>query len=125
MVSQLAVQVISLSAQSVYRLDYGMDGRDSIPEEEGNTSLRHRCVRTGSEADLTYPMGTGGSFLEGKAAGDNTWSYTSTPPYVFRAWYLAKHRNNVLVGKPEGKRKLGRPRRGWEDNIRMHLREVG
>jgi len=30
----------------------------------------------------------------------------------------------VLVGKPEGKRPLGRPRRGWEDNIRMDLREV-
>jgi len=31
----------------------------------------------------------------------------------------------VLVGKPEGKRPLGRPRRGWEDNIRMDLQEVG
>ena len=30
----------------------------------------------------------------------------------------------VLVGKPEGKRPLGRPRRRWEDNIRMDLREV-
>ena len=31
----------------------------------------------------------------------------------------------VLVGKPEGKRPLGRPRRRWEDNIKMNLREVG
>jgi hypothetical protein len=31
----------------------------------------------------------------------------------------------VLVGKPEGKRPLGRPRRGWEDRIRMDLREIG
>jgi len=31
----------------------------------------------------------------------------------------------VLVGKPEGKRPLGRPRRGWEDNIRIDLQEVG
>jgi hypothetical protein len=31
----------------------------------------------------------------------------------------------VLVGKPEGKRPLGRPRRGWEDNIKMDLREKG
>jgi hypothetical protein len=31
----------------------------------------------------------------------------------------------VLVVKPEGKRLLGRPRRGWEDNIRMDLQEVG
>ena len=31
----------------------------------------------------------------------------------------------VLVGKPEGKRQLGRPRRRWVDNIRMDLQEVG
>ena len=31
----------------------------------------------------------------------------------------------VLLGKPEGKRPLGRPRRRWEDNIRMDLQEVG
>ena len=33
--------------------------------------------------------------------------------------------HGVLVGKPEGKRPLGRPRRRWEDNIKMDLREVG
>ena len=31
----------------------------------------------------------------------------------------------VLVGKPEGKRPLGRPRLRWEDNIKMDLQEVG
>jgi hypothetical protein len=31
----------------------------------------------------------------------------------------------VLVGKPEGKRTLGRPRRRWEDNIKMDLQDVG
>ena len=31
----------------------------------------------------------------------------------------------VLVGKPEGKRPLGRPRRRWEDNIKTDLHEVG
>jgi hypothetical protein len=31
----------------------------------------------------------------------------------------------VLVGKPEGRRPLGRPRRRWEDNIRMDFREMG
>ena len=31
----------------------------------------------------------------------------------------------VLVGKSERKRPLGRPRRRWEDNIKMHLQEVG
>jgi len=31
----------------------------------------------------------------------------------------------VLVGKPEGKRPLGRPRCRWEDNMKSDLREVG
>jgi hypothetical protein len=31
----------------------------------------------------------------------------------------------VLVERPEGKRPLGRPRRRWEDNINMDLREIG
>jgi hypothetical protein len=31
----------------------------------------------------------------------------------------------VLVGKPEGKRPLGKPRRRWEDNIKIDLQEVG
>jgi hypothetical protein len=31
----------------------------------------------------------------------------------------------VLVGRPEGKRPLGRPRRRWEDKIKMDLRELG
>jgi len=33
--------------------------------------------------------------------------------------------HRVLVGKPEGKRPLGRPRRRWEDYIKMALRKVG
>ena len=33
--------------------------------------------------------------------------------------------HSVLVGKPEGKRPLGRPRRRWEDNIKMDPREAG
>ena len=32
--------------------------------------------------------------------------------------------HRVLVGKPEGKRPLGRPRHRWEDNIKMDLQEV-
>jgi hypothetical protein len=31
----------------------------------------------------------------------------------------------ILVGTPEGKRPLGRPRQRWEDNIKMDLREIG
>jgi hypothetical protein len=31
----------------------------------------------------------------------------------------------ILVGKPEGERLLGTPRRRWEDNIKMDLREIG
>jgi hypothetical protein len=33
--------------------------------------------------------------------------------------------HRVLVGRPEGKRPLGRPRRRWEDNIKMDFREIG
>ena len=33
--------------------------------------------------------------------------------------------HKALVGKPEGKRPLGTPRRRWEDNIKMDLEEVG
>ena len=33
--------------------------------------------------------------------------------------------HKALVGEPEGKRPLGRPRRRWEDNIKMDLQEVG
>jgi ribosome biogenesis protein Nip4 len=32
---------------------------------------------------------------------------------------------NILVGRPEGRRRLGRPRHRWEDNIKMYLREIG
>jgi hypothetical protein len=31
----------------------------------------------------------------------------------------------VLVGKPEGRRPLGRPRRGWKDTIKIYLRGIG
>jgi len=41
--------------------------------------------------------------------------------------YMGEERvvNRVLVGKPEGRRPLGRPRRRWVDYIRMDLQEVG
>jgi len=41
--------------------------------------------------------------------------------------HMGKRRSiyRVLVGKPEGKRPLGRPRHRWEDNIKMDLQEVG
>jgi hypothetical protein len=46
------------------------------------------------------------------------------------AWHVAQigeKRNayRILVGKPEGKRPLGRPRRRWVDNIRNYLGEIG
>jgi hypothetical protein len=50
--------------------------------------------------------------------------------YVIRwAWNLArirKRRNayRILVGKPDGRRPLGRPRRRWVTNIKMDLREI-
>jgi hypothetical protein len=42
---------------------------------------------------------------------------------MWRAWERNVYR--VLVGKPEGKRPLERPRRRWEDGIRTDLREIG
>jgi hypothetical protein len=41
--------------------------------------------------------------------------------------WMGEMRNayRILVGKPEGKRPLGRPRRRWVDNIKMDLRETG
>jgi len=33
--------------------------------------------------------------------------------------------HSIMVGKPEGKRQLGRPRRRWEGNIKVNLQEVG
>ena len=38
---------------------------------------------------------------------------------------FSKCTEDVLVGKPEGKRPLGQPRRRWEDNIKLDLQEVG
>jgi hypothetical protein len=41
--------------------------------------------------------------------------------------YMGEKRGayRILVGRPEGRRPLGRPRRRWEDNIKMDLQEVG
>ena len=36
-----------------------------------------------------------------------------------------RSRLKILIGKPTGKRPLGRPRRRWEDNIKMDLKEIG
>ena len=55
-------------------------------------------------------------------------------PKLYRSRYITRHVarmtdgrgvHRVLVGKPEGKRPLGIPRRRWEDNIKMDLQEVG
>jgi hypothetical protein len=44
--------------------------------------------------------------------------------HVARMWGK-RSAYRILVGRPEGRRPLGRPRRRWEDNIRMDLQEVG
>ena len=47
-------------------------------------------------------------------------------PVFYSLWGMQWHRvYRVLVGKLEGRRPLGRPRRRWVDNIRMDLQEVG
>jgi hypothetical protein len=47
--------------------------------------------------------------------------------WVGRVARIGKRRNayRILVGKPEGKRPLGRPKRRWEDSIKIDLREIG
>ena len=47
----------------------------------------------------------------------------SLPQHRLSLIHFVRHK--VLVGKPEGKRTLGSPRRRWEDNIKMDLQEVG
>jgi hypothetical protein len=44
---------------------------------------------------------------------------------MWRVWGERRGVHRILVGKPEGKRALGRLRRRWEDNIKMNLKEVG
>ena len=67
----------------------------------------------------------------------SSYSRTATPTYVNHAFTVQVYHHlssleeegrgvhKVLVGKPEGEGPLGRPRRRWEDNIKMDLREVG
>ena len=45
-------------------------------------------------------------------------------PLIWRVW-VRRGVYRVLVGKPEGRRPLGRPRRRWVDNIRTDLQQVG
>jgi hypothetical protein len=44
--------------------------------------------------------------------------------HIARMWEK-RNADRILVGKPEGKRPLGRPRRRWKDNIKMDLKEIG
>jgi hypothetical protein len=91
-------------------LGYGLDdwgSRVRFLTGAGNYSL-HRRVQNGSGAHpASYPRGTRGFFLGGKAEGreadhsppssveiKNAWSYTSSPQRVFMAWCLVKHRDN-------------------------------
>jgi len=63
------------------------------------------CVQTGSGAHpSSYSMGNRSSYTPGREADHlppssaevkNTWSYTSTTPYVFMVWYFVKRRNKV------------------------------
>jgi hypothetical protein len=52
---------------------------------------------------------------------------SSTMSWMGHVTCMGQMRNayNILVGKPEAKRPLGRPRHRWKDNFRMDLREIG
>jgi hypothetical protein len=45
--------------------------------------------------------------------------------HVACMWIKKEKAYRILVGKPEGKKPLGRPGCRWKDNIKMHLREIG
>jgi hypothetical protein len=65
------------------------------------------------------------SNAQGTSLSYSTWDMTGKwAGYVAR---MGERRDvyRVLVGKPEGKRPLGRPRRRWQDNIKMDLQEAG
>jgi hypothetical protein len=66
-----------------------------------------------------------------KLHNDELQSLYSSPNFVRVRWagHIARTGEGrgvyrVLFGRPEGKRPLGRPRRRWEDNIKMDLREI-
>jgi hypothetical protein len=72
-----------------------------------------------------------GESLKAPPSGSNTLAARTVEKrflYCVERKYFCTDRRGayrVLVGKPEGKRPLGRPGRRWEDNIKMDLQEVG
>ncbi|MDR1277352.1 MAG: hypothetical protein LBK02_01225, partial [Treponema sp.] len=80
---------------------------------------KHRCIRT-DEGGKFYTPKPG--YIEG-----STEIPSRRPQGDFKLGDTGEQRNayRLLVGKPDGKRPLGRPRRRWVDNIRMDLGEVG
>jgi hypothetical protein len=46
-------------------------------------------------------------------------------PFCYTKAIFSRQLFKSLAGKPEGKRQLERPRRRWEDNIKMYIRELG
>ena len=61
--------------------------------------------------------------MVGKPEGKNYWGDLGVDGWIIRMDLWGEGVYRVLVGKPEGKRPLGRPRSRWVDNIRMDLWE--
>ena len=93
-----------------------------------------------SHSETTYPLASDGNFTQlfAKVKVKVNCTLVSLPNIVrvvkSRRLRWAGHVacmgddrgvHRVLVGKPEGKRPLGRPRHRWENNIKMDLQEVG
>jgi hypothetical protein len=55
----------------------------------------------------------------------HTWVLWFSLISICKYWGEVRGVYRVLVGRPEGKRPLGRPRRRWEDNVKLDLREIG
>ena len=62
-------------------------------------------------------------FLDIRREHETLWTEFWQEFSLFNALFI--YSNRVLVGKPEGRRPLGRTRRRWEDNIEMDLQELG
>ena len=108
-----------------------------FPKHKGSSHSFEGVRERGTEEYTWAYVAQGNSWIE-----KTTWRGTSRPVLLWK-YYLGHEIKKkvmggacgtyetqercvqVLVGRPEGNRPLGRPRRRWEDNIKMELQEVG
>ncbi|KAJ4434311.1 hypothetical protein ANN_22866 [Periplaneta americana] len=124
---------LSTASSAIFFRDEEEDGRASRRKLEANLQLtwlrtreelfyikRRESLNIDSELKMAAPF---------KRFGEARISEIEFQRFIWAGHVarMGESRNayRVLVGRPKGKRPLGRPRRRWEDNIKMDLREVG